>query len=539
MRFIVGITSALVIAVFSVAYLYFSSLTVDSRSNDKTLALIPSNASIVFRFSNEQSLYDIFKDYPVFDQIIGTHKKTQLTWLNKFITTNSELSAIANGQHVFLSFHPDPKDSVAFLFLMPVSEVKTTTEAEIILTNNQYNLSKTNIGGTDILEIKGANVPGTLYVHLNDGIAKGSFSKELLEQSISSDVKKITPGFVQQINTAMADESDAIANVYINHNEPGFLKAFFKQNPSGNLGLFGSFNAYSNLSLNYKSDALMFNGVTNNLPGHKGYLSLFLDQQPVQNTIKRILPYNTANSICYGFSDYNTFHSGLKNLFSLRKELDALNQQLQLIITETGVNPDRDIKKLLGKEFSNIQLSTYENLAVLRVTNGTQLNFFLEPLSLFYSDAVRKMNYGDLFYYYFGDPLKKFNAPYYAITDNLIIISNSPVTVQHFLNDYNSNRLLINNEAFTRFDQLVADQSNISFLMHLSNSKSLLGSVLKGSYSDILQSKKYGFSDFYAISYQLTSNKDHFFTNFYLGLKTAVTEDTQSIVYDTDSNVVN
>ncbi len=334
----------------------------------------------------------------------------------------------------------------------------------------------------------------------------------------------------------MLKEDDALASLFINHSEPGFMKPFFNQNPTGNFGLFSSFAAYSNLHLNYKSDALMFNGITRITERHDGYLNLFLKQEPVKNTLKRIIPSNVSNAICYGLSDYNLFNTGLRRLFGIRQELVKLDEQIRLIVTETGINPDRDIKKLWGNEFSNLQLSTFENLAVIRISNGRQLQFFLDPLSMPYSEGIKKMNYENLFYYYFGDPLKKYSKPYFAITDNLLIISNSPGTVQRFLGDYNNDRLLYNSESFTRFDQLVADQSNISFMLQLKNSGNLVRSLLKTDYSQIFKSDEYGFKDFYGLSYQLTSNKEHFFTNFYLGFENTAALSTDSLVYSEDNN---
>ncbi|MBC7757525.1 MAG: hypothetical protein H7069_01610, partial [Phormidesmis sp. FL-bin-119] len=142
-----------------------------------------------------------------------------------------------------------------------------------------------------------------------------------------------------------------------------------------------------------------------------------------------------------------------------------------------------------------------------------------------------KLNYENIFYYYFGDPVKKFGKPFFAVTDNLVIISNSAGTVQRFLNDYSNDRLLSNNASFIRFDQLVADQSNISFLMQLKNSKSLLKTLLKKEYSQVLSSAQYGLKDFYGISYQLTSNTDHFFSNFYSGYNSTTAVTSDSLVY--------
>ncbi|MHB1177007.1 MAG: hypothetical protein ACYCZO_01600 [Daejeonella sp.] len=536
MKIILGITGILLLAVFSVAYLYFSNLTANSRNNDKTLAGIPSDASAIFQFSNDKSLYEIFKDYTVFDAIAGSEKREQLSWLKELLLNNEEFYSRTRGQKVFLSFHPSETGNIAFLCLMPLNGGVKLSDAELVLKKQPGNkVLITEALGFSLLAVQSDRVPETFYVGIANGIARGSFSKELLLKSLDDNSKKINPEFVEEVNNSILKDQNDLANLFIDHSSPGFLNYFFKLNPDGNFSLFNRFSAHASLNMNYKSDALMFNGTTRITAKKNGYIGLFLEQRPVKNTIKRIVPDNLSNSVSYGLSDYALFHHDLKNLFKQRHELTKLNEQIKVITTETGIDPDRDIKKLWGNEFSALQLSTFENLAIIRITNGRQLSFFLEPISSRYSDVVRKLNYANLFYYYFGDPLKKFARPFYTITDNMVIISNSPATVQRFLNDYNSGRLLYRKEAFTQFDQLIADQSNISFLMHFGNSGSLIKSLLKNRYSDIFTSNEYGLKNFYGLSYQLTGNKDHFFTNFYMGYKNAVTGRVDSLVYTPNS----
>ena len=540
MKIILGITGILLIAVFSIAYLYFSNLNVNSRSNDKTLAGIPSDASVIFRFSNDKSLYDIFRDYTAFDAITGKERKEEITWLKRLLINNDELYSSTLGQKIFISFHPSKEDKVSLLWLMPLKEDFKLADAEIVLKKEPNSQLKiTEDMGVSLLEIKNNDIDRTFYLSIDRGIATGSFSKVLLLQSLDKDSKKINPEFIREINNSIQKDQNGLANLFINHSNPGFLKSFFKQKTNENFSLFNSFHGHSSLSMNYKRDALMFNGITRIANNKKGYINLFMNQKPVKNTIKKIIPSNLSNYISYGISDYPLFHNDLKLLLEQRNELKTLIEHIKLITSETGINPDRDIKKLWGNEFSTLQLSTYETLAIIRISNGRQMSFFMEPISSMYSNAVRKLNYANLFYYYFGDPLKKFVLPFYAVTDNLIIISNSPVSVQRFLRDYNSEKLLYNTEAFTQFDQLVADQSNISFLIHFDNSGNLLKRLLKKSYSDNFKSSKYGIKDFYGLSYQLTRNNDHFFTNFYLGSKKGATDSKDSLVYKNDINAVN
>lgn len=533
MNKIIGITTALFIVVLSLAYLYFSNLNVKSRNNDRILSEIPGDAAMLFQYPNDKSLYDIFKDYTLFDTIIGTQHKNELSRLKKLYADYQKLANITEGQKVFLSFHPSKDETVQFLWSIALKEKLSFTELENILKeNSKAGTISQNKSSQNILEISNPNSKQkTFYICIDNNIIRASFSIDLLQKSLDPDSKKISSEFIKEINLGLKQDANALANLFINYDKPGFLKSYFRRGLSQNLEFFESFRGYSSLELNYKSDVLMFNGITRTSPEKSSYINIFLNQKPVKNTIKRVMPYNTSSSISYGISDYTSFKNELNALFKNRKELDTLNKQIEAIHSETGINPERDITKLWGNEFITLHLSTFENLGIIKVKDGRKLQFFLDPLSTNYSESVRKMKYGNLFYSFFGDPLKKYSKPFFTIIDNLLILSNSPVSINRFLNHYNTERLMYKSDAYIQFDQLVGDQSNISFAIYLSNARSLLNNSLRKGYSSSINSSRYGFKDFYAISYQLTGNKEYFFTNFYTGYKNIMpTPDPQLFV---------
>ena len=537
MKTIIGITSALFIAVLSVAYLYFSNLNVKNRSNNQILSEIPSDASVIFQHQNDQSLYDIFKDYTIFDTIVGPQKKEDIHWLTNYLMNTVTLKTVMSGQKVFLSFHPSKTDSVDFLWSMQLKDKLNEEDIRKISVSDPSNQILTfQETEQDIFLIKNKTRNRPFYFAIVKGIVRGSFNKDLLFRSLDKNSEKIDPEFIKTINEGVRKDENALVNLFINYNRQGFLQPFFRNNLSGNFEILQSFSGFSSLSLNYKNDDLIYNGLTNILNKKNNYTRLFLNQTPVKNTIKTILPYNTSNALVYGLSSYTLFHDELSGLFKDRKELDTLNKQMGKITSETGVNPDRDLQKLWGNELSTIQLSTYENLAIIKVTNGTQMQFFLEPLSSTYSETIRKINFESLFYNYWGDPLKKYAKPFYMISDNLLILSNSPGTLQRYLKDYNSEKFLLKTESFRQFDQLVGDQSNISFILHFSNSASILKNLLKRNYAENFGNDKHGIKDLYALSYQLASNKDHFFTNFYTGYKKSATTPDAVLSVDSTKN---
>lgn len=531
MKKIIGITTILLFAVISVAYLYFSKLNGRSRNNDLILSEIPASASIVFLYPNDHSLYEIFKDYHLFDTIIGNQNKEEIHWLKDILLRSKKFEKFTSGQKVFLSIHPSTHDTIDFLWSLPLKETITINELPELL--NQSGSDIKLIDSNQIISINSSGLKRPFYLSIDRGIARGSFSKSLLKDCLNKESGKIEQLFVSEIIDGIKNNENELANLFINYRTPGLLTPFLRQNQIGNFELFKSLTGLSSLTLNYKSDALMFNGITSGRKGRRSYIDLYLQQKPIKNTLKRIFPYNTANSVTYGISDYNLFHKDLHELFSLRKSTDSLKKEIDLIISESGLNPDRDIKRLWGDEMSTLQLSTHESLAIIKTSDGSKLQFYLEPVSSEYSDVIRKMNYPGLFYYFWGDPLRKYNKPFFIISDNLIILSNSANTLQKYFRDYNLERFLSKTEQFIQFDQLVADQANISFIFNLNNSRSIIRSLFKKGYADNFRSTSYGIKDLYAVSFQLSSNKDHFFTNFYTGYKD--NKPAEELLFNVDS----
>lgn len=526
-------TFLLLVAVFTVAYLYFSTISAGSRNNDKALSLIPNDAALILTFKNDKDIYEIFRDYTVFEAIAGKQKKEEISALKSILLNSDQSFRSSKGQNIFLSFHPLKSDSVAFLWIMPMPQKSSDSDVIKSLKSNSSLVYKENkIFNLPIIEaqIKSLNRP--FYIYIDKNVILGSFSRTAVENSLDLNSPKISADFTNEINQASNPNQNAPASVFVNYRGSiPFLSKFFKNNLSGNFSLLNNFNAIATLNLNFKSDALMFNGMTKPDTTQNNFINLFLNQQPVKNPIKRVVPSNTANFIAYGVSNYNTFHRDLKGLLKKRNEIEKINTSLNVIREESGINVDRDIRKYWGNEFITFQLSTQEKFAAIKLTNGRQMQFFMEPLSSAYSPNIRHLNYPGLLYYYFGDGFKQFNKPFYTIVDNLMILSNSPGSLNRYLTRYSRNSLY-ENDRFLVFDQLVADQSNISVFVHNKNSRSNIKSLLKPEYAKALSSDNYGLKEFYGFSYQLNSENDQFFTNFYAGYAEKPADTSLSIIPD-------
>lgn len=518
MKNVILATCILLVAVAAIAYLYFSSISVGSKSNDKALAYIPQSAAVLLTFDNDKSFYDIFKGYKLFNTIIGDKKQQEFDFLKQNILNDPDIKEITEGQSIYLSVHPS--DTVAFLWLIPLTPASLSADMELILTkNSRYTGRKTGIQNYPVIELNISELKKKLYVFIADGVVLGSFSKDLIEKCLNDSVPKISREFIKQINQSGQKNENSLINLFTdNLRIPGFINQFLRRKID-DFPLFRDLQGFSTLSMNYRSDALLFNGITTTDTSAISYANLFLHQKPVKNQIRRILPINTANYVSYGLSDYDRFHTDLKELFSKRNQLAGLNATISEIAKETGINPERDIRQFWGKEFITFQLSNHEQLAAMRVTNGRQLQFFLEPLSNTYNEEIRRFNSSNLLYFYFGDALKSFAKPFFIVADNHLVVANNPQVLVSFLEYYNSQRLIYSTERFMNFEQLMAEQSNITVFIHDGNSESIFNYILKRQYQANFNDVQYDTGSVYGLCYQWSSDGSRYLTNLYLGYR--------------------
>jgi len=525
MKKIVILTSVLLISTILIAILYFSNLGVETHNNDKILAYIPQETALIFQFKNDKSLNDIFKDYDLFNTILGAQRVVEITQLQLLLLKQPQLLEASDNQNVFLSFYPNSADSVDLLWTMAINNKIPAGDIYnlLLLSSNDIAAKKISLSKQDVLEINIKSLNKIFYLFINKGLGAGSFSKYLIQKFLDKSTPKIRKEFIAEINISGQKNENSPFNIFINHSSAfSFLRSFIRNKPDGNFFLLNQLKGFSILNMNYKSDAFMFNGISKVDTASNNYLNVFLNQKPVPNTIKKAFPANTSNFIAFGVSDYMLFHSNVSHLLQKRNELSKLSTQMNRLKEKYGINVESNMKKLWANEFAVLQLASNEKLAVLNVTNGMQMKFLLESLSSGYTETIRRFNDSNILYYYFGDPLKSFSKPYFAVIDNYLIAANNVSAVEEFLKDYTTDKLLYKSGGFSEFNQLVANQSNITFFIHNKNSTGILNNVLKKNYAQLFNSENSGYKNFYGLSYQWSAYPDRFFINLYSNYTSAV-----------------
>ena len=512
------ITLILILVVALITIVYFKNLNPPGTSTEKVMLTIPDDAALIFDFNNEKSFYDIYNNNKVAAATLGKTNLQQLDTLRQALFQNKTLQPFFSGQNVFISFHP----------LNGVVEWLLTTSAAPGLNDGVLNNLDQPNGDLKTVRYNAGSKPAydifikALNKHFfvtntHGNIFSGSFSKTLTEHTALYTPAKDKRAFVllPELQTA-----NSLGNLYVNYSElTPLFNQYFRDKNSALFKSIRSLPAFAALSLNYKSDALMFNGSTLiDKSKAANYLSLFLRQRPSSNHLKNIFPFATAYSLNLAISNPGEFENDLAEWYvkaGLKAEKTSLFAKVK---KETGINFLKEFTNSLSDEFAIVTTRYQENIAIIALKNGMKARPFIFDISRTVNDNIGQFNYDKIPFFVLGDAFREFKRPYFMIIDNYLILANSSTELTSYYNSYINQQFLSKTERYNEFDNLLAARCNVSFFINFKNAKPLLKQELLNTAYQDLENRKPGWTDFYAAAYQLTATDKSFYTNFSMQL---------------------
>ena len=516
------ITLILLIATAFITVFYFKNLNPPGTHTSRVMRTIPDNAALIFEFNNDKSFYDIFTGNKLLAAVIGRQKISELDTLRRQLLLNPLLEQYFTGQNIFISLHPSKTNNIDLLFTISATNAVDASTINQLAKQPNSGLPVTpfSTNGKQGYNIYISTLKKRFYLISDaDNIFSGSFSKELIEQCSAYKNNKNDRQFVllpEQQNV------NSLANLYVNYSQ--FTPMFDQLFKNKNTDIFKSFRllpGLAALSLNYKTDALMFNGSTTILLNKPAaYLNLFTGQRPVVNHLKDIFPSTTAYYINFAVSDPLKFGAGLSTWHSkagLKNEKDQLFNKVK---AETGINLNSGFNNLLSNEFAVVTTRYLEKFAIISVKDGSQVNSLLSGISIMTSENSGRLNYDKLPFFLLGDAFSTFRQPYFIILDNYLILANSSNELASYYDSYINRKFLSKNDQYNQFDNMLAERSNVAFFINFKNSAQILKMDLYPGIYDTFISNETGWRNFYAASWQFTSDDKKFYTNFCMRLNT-------------------
>ncbi len=518
-------TIVLLALAVTISVMYFKNLNPPGQRSGRVMANIPNDAALIFEYKNDESFYDIFNNSTLLTNLIGGQRTAELKDLKENVLDNSLLESLFEGQSVFISLHPQKADD-GMDFLLTTSS--TTSIGDDLDQLAEQKNPKVLIHAMQFGSKKGYNIylnasKRRFFLILNDdNTFSASFSQPLVEAASKYHNERHEQYFVQ---LSAQQNANSIANLYVNYRQlQPLLDQFFK---TKNTDIFRSFrmpSAIGAFSLNYKSDALMFNGISHvQAQETKSYLDIFRYQQPTANKLKSIFPANVAYSLSFALSDPVRFENNLFQ-WQLQAGYDTEKKAIfNRIKKETGIDLTTEFMNQLGSEFALITTKYEEKIAIVKLKNGLNLRPLMVNISNMVSDDIGEFNYDKLPFYLLGDAFNIFRRPYFMVVDNYLFICNSQSGLADYYKAYTAGNFLSKNEDFVRFDNLQANRSNVSFFINFKNAAELLKTDLKPQYAQAFGTKNTAWNSYYGAGYQLTASDRDFYTNFYMRMNVADT----------------
>jgi hypothetical protein len=430
---------------------------------------------------------------------------------------------------LFISLHPLKNNDVGLLLTISASkgfDIAVAMDQLSKQPSSGFIINSIHVAGKKGYNIYISSIKKRFFVINNeDNTFSGSFSEELAEQSASYQPKKDKKAFVllpEQQN------ANSLANLYVNYEQLApLMQQLFQNKNTDILRSFKVLPALAVLSLNYKSDAFMFSGITtiqNNEP--ITYLNLFSDQQPVVNQLKNIFPSTTAYSTNFSVSDPAKFENDLEQWHiraGIKKEKDKLFSKVK---AETGINLRTEFDNLLANEFAIVTTRYQEKFAIISVKDGSKLTPFMTNISSMADADIGQFRFEKLPFFLLGDAFSVFRRPYFLIMDNYLILANSEAELKSFYDSYINRKFLSKNDQYNQFDNLLSERSNVAFFIDFKNAQSIFKKDLNADFYDTFEKLEPGWKDFYAASYQFSAADKNFYTNFCMRLNYA---DTTSV----------
>ncbi|GAA4085900.1 hypothetical protein [Mucilaginibacter panaciglaebae] len=520
MKRLIAITILLILATAGITVVYFKNLNTPGLHTAQTMLNIPDNAALVFEFNNEESFYDIFKDNKLFTAVIGRQQLGDLDTLREQLFIDPVLNKFFNGQNTFISLHPLSDKSIGLLITTAATKGFNPEDIDqlTVKTHKGLVVTPTAFDGKKGFVIYSATLKKRFYLlNKEDGIYLGSFSKELIDLSAkytASKDKKIFMALPEQQN------ANSLANLYINyHNLNPLFAALFSNENTDIFKSFKLFPALAALSLNFKSDALLFTGFSNiQRDQPSSYLNLFTNQQPIANNLQDVFPSTTAYSICFAVSDPVKFKTDLSDWYAKAKLQTEKDSIFAKVKAETGVNLITEFNHALGQEFAVVTTRYMEKYAIVCLKDGSAFRPVMNNISTMATSDIGQVNYRKLPFYLLGDAFGLFNHPWFMIVDNYLIMANSQSELTSYHDYYFNHKLQSKLKQYNQFSDLTAERSNITWYINFKNAQPILKRDLSDDFYHSFENDQAGWKNFYAASYQLISSNKNFYTSFCMNL---------------------
>lgn len=507
MRNTIILTAILFISVIAATIFYFKNLD-NEHNSSKPLSFLPQNTLFIASIANDDNTENVFKDFEIFDAILGFNNIKTWNFLKTNILHNEKISNYTKGSDIYISFHPEKKEIIP-LFTIPTSQELPSGDIVGILNeiNKKFKTTTIDTLGNKIYQIhygQKDSILNTVHYH---GVLFATPSLNLLCKITDKHSKHLSS---EQIDFfTKTNPRTTPLSIYFPHQQFDSLVNLTQRTDNGTfLNLFKKLHGQSAWNISFKEDALIMTGENQLDQYPENYASLFKNQQKVSQELFKYFPSNTAVYAEFSVSNRPTFQKDLHNLLKRRNEKIA-NEIDTTSATET-------LNQALGDEFALVETINQNYIGFINIKDSIKLKELNKTILESNTDSIGRFSKSNILYKQYGDVFKDFNRPYYTIIDSVFVVANSISSLREYRKDYLENDLLIGTLGFIKLEGLQSKEANISIFAHSRNANSKILNGLKSTFKDNFEDKEnFGYQNFFSWSIQLSGNNGNMNSQLY------------------------
>ncbi|HLT86740.1 MAG TPA: hypothetical protein VKZ57_04060 [Sphingobacterium sp.] len=516
MRNTIIITILLFVAIIGASLYYFADLEGEKKETLRPLTFLPKETFLVVTFQNDATTDNIFKDFEIFEAMVGRQEFEQWETLKSKLLRHSTIQPYVNGVDQYVSFHPE-KDAINALFTIPtLTHIDPTSIASFLeKAASAYTVTQKDTLENHIYHLDKGVKDSVFHIVYHEDIFFASFSESLLYQVMDEHAPKLGK---DEIDYFIDNNSrNSPLSVYFVHEQiPRIAEHLMRRKAGDFIKLFDNLGGQSAWNLSFKNDALILSGESKTANRKENYIELFGNQHKTSQTLYNYFPENTASYLSFAISDSATFRRDLLTLLKQRGELPQLQAQFAEIKKSKDVSFDDDIRPIFGGEFALVEQSNQTELAFISVADSVKLDAFISSIATRVSDSLYRFDHSNIPFALYGDPLKSFTRPYFLRVRNILVLANYQSLLTEYRRNWERVHLLTNTLGFKNSERIQGNEANITCFVRTNASSSIISNLLKASYRKSFRDKdNFGYQDFYSWSIQIAGNNGGFQSSIY------------------------
>ncbi len=559
--------SVLIISIVIIGYNYYKSI---KEPVSPALNAIPDRATIIFKTKNTNNSWQKISESVIWKELIKIdlfkELNKEICFMDSVFKTNDNISNIINKNSTYISLHFSGYGKFNFLYLINLPNIHYESSIDNFIKKSckdKILLNKRKYKDVSITEVKFPDCKKTLYYTTTKGIFIASFYSLLVEDAI----RQLNSGNSIKDNNAFnnvytTSGKNVDANIYINFKY--FSRLFtllFSNEHKDNVRFIADIAEWTELDVTIKNDELLLNGFTATDTTSQ-YLDLFTDQNAQKTELTKILPYNTAMFMFWGFENYNKFLIRHKSFLKEKNKINSYNKEIERLNNEFKFDIEKNALSWIGNEMAlvvtkpsgsyssatdecltNVKDNTFAvfntaniDTALLLlddIANKVNTKLSLNPDTItFKKHFINHINIPRIMSTLFGSLFQKIETNYYTCINNYIIFANSQSSLQNFINSnlYGKTLNTTNaNKSYNSFSENISDNSNLYLYCNIKKSINLLKYYVTPKTLKNIQENYSQIKNFEAVGIQLRPDKNMFYTNIYLKYNPSYAEEDNSL----------